>query len=200
MSSQQGFALDPVSQRLLFHDARTANTFKDEPVTSADVRAMYDLVKWAPTSMNTQPLRIAIVASVAARERLVPLMSPGNQQKTATAPMTVILAADTEFHEHLPTVFPHAKDAKNNFADPAQRESFALSQAWLQAGYFILGVRAAGLAAGPMAGFDRSAVDAEFFAELPWKSFCVVNIGKPGPDAWFERNPRHDHDVAILEL
>lgn len=199
MGSVTQLALEPSAQNLLFYEARTANTFTDEPVSAADVRAIYDLIKWAPTSMNTQPLRLVIVASGSARERLVPLMSPGNQPKTATAPMTVILAADTEFHEHLPVVFPHAKDAKNNFTDPAQRESFALGQAWLQAGYFILGVRAAGFAAGPMAGFDKTAVDAEFLADRPWKSFCIVNIGKPGADAWFERNPRHDHEVAILE-
>ena len=200
MNTRLHLALDPAAQDLLFREARTANTFTDEAVSVADVRAIYDLVKWAPTSMNTQPLRMVVVASVAARERLVPLMSPGNQPKTAAAPMTVILAADTEFHEHLPTVFPHAKDAKNNFADPVQRETFALSQAWMQAGYFILGVRAAGFAAGPMGGFDKPAVDAEFLAGRPWKSFCVVNIGKPGPDAWFDRNPRLDHEVAILEI
>jgi 3-hydroxypropanoate dehydrogenase len=200
METRSHLALDSSAQDLLFHEARTANTFTDEAVSVADVRAIYDLVKWAPTSMNTQPLRMVVVASVAARERLVPLMSPGNQPKTAAAPMTVILAADTEFHEHLPTVFPHAKDAKNNFADPVQRETFALSQAWMQAGYFILGVRAAGFAAGPMGGFDKPAVDAEFLAGRPWKSFCVVNIGKPGPDAWFDRNPRLDHEVAILEI
>lgn len=200
MDTRLHLALDQTAQDLLFHEARTANTFTDEAVSVADVRAIYDLVKWAPTSMNTQPLRMVVVASAPARERLVPLMSPGNQPKTATAPMTVILAADTEFHEHLPIVFPHAKDAKNNFADPTQREAFALSQAWLQAGYFILGVRAAGFAAGPMGGFDKPAVDAEFLAGRSWKSFCVVNIGKPGPDAWFDRNPRHDHEVAILEV
>jgi 3-hydroxypropanoate dehydrogenase len=200
MDTRLHLDLDQSAQDLLFHEARTANTFTDQAVSVADVRAIYDLVKWAPTSMNTQPLRMVVVASVSAKERLVPLMSPGNQPKTATAPMTVILAADTEFHEHLPTVFPHAKDAKNNFADPTQREAFALSQAWMQAGYFILGVRAAGFAAGPMGGFDKPAVDAEFLAGRPWKSFCVVNIGKPGPDAWFDRNPRHDHEVAILEV
>jgi len=200
MDTRLHLDLDQSAQDLLFHEARTANTFTDQAVSVADVRAIYDLVKWAPTSMNTQPLRMVVVASVSAKERLVPLMSPGNQPKTATAPMTVILAADTEFHEHLPTVFPHAKDAKNNFADPTQREAFALSQAWMQAGYFILGVRAAGFAAGPMGGFDKPVVDAEFLAGRPWKSFCVVNIGKPGPDAWFDRNPRHDHEVAILEV
>jgi 3-hydroxypropanoate dehydrogenase len=199
LNPRSNFALEPSALDLLFCEARTANTFTDEPVSAADVRAIYDVTKWAPTSMNTQPLRLVIVAAGSARERLVPLMSPGNQPKTATAPMTVILAADTEFHEYLPTVFPHAKDAKNNFADPAQREAFALSQAWMQAGYFILGVRAAGFAAGPMGGFDKPAVDSEFLSDRPWKSFCVVNIGKPGPDAWFERNPRHAHDVAILE-
>jgi len=195
--SDSPYVLDATAQDLLFRTARTANTFTDEPVSVDVVRAVYDLVQWAPTSMNTQPLRIVVVESEEARARLVPLMSPGNQPKTATAPLTVILAADTEFHEQLPRVFPHAKDAKDNFTDPAGRERFALNQAWLQAGYFILGVRAAGYAAGPMGGFDAAGVDAEFLAGRPWKSFLVVNIGRPGADAWFQRNPRLEAEEVI---
>jgi len=191
--------IDPHVQDLLFREARTANTFTDEPVTPAQVRGIWDLTKWAPTSMNCQPLRMVIVASSSARERLVPLMSPGNQAKTATAPISVILAADVDFHEHLPAVFPNSPGAKDTFPDPAARERFALGQAWLQAGYFIVGIRAAGLAAGPMGGFDQAAVNEAFLADRPWKSFLVVNIGKPGPDAWFPRNPRLADDIVIVE-
>src|SRR4051812_10571029 len=106
-------ALDPAAQDLLFRDARTANTFTDEPVSDEQIKAIYDLVKWAPTSMNTQPLRVLLVRSREARDRLVTHMSDGNKAKTGTAPLVAILAADTDFHEHLPTVFPHAPNAKD---------------------------------------------------------------------------------------
>jgi hypothetical protein len=81
------------AQRLLFHEARTANAFTDEPVTDEQIRAIYELVKWAPTAANTQPLRLVVVRSPEAKERLLPLMAEGNRDKTAAAPVTVILAA-----------------------------------------------------------------------------------------------------------
>ncbi len=153
-------ALDQGAQHLLFRDARTANTFTDEPVADEQVRAIYDLVKWAPTSMNTQPLRVTLVRSDQARERLVRHMSPGNQAKTAAAPLVAVLSADRAFHEHLPTQFPHFPGAKDVFADTSVREATASFNAALQVGYFIVGVRAAGLAAGPMTGMDAGAVEA----------------------------------------
>lgn len=193
-------ALDPVAQDLLFRDARTANTFTDEPVTEEQLQAIYDLAKWAPTAMNSQPLRLVAVRSKEARERLVGYMAEGNRAKTATAPLTVILAADVDFHEHLPRVFPHAPGLKDNFNDEQARAGLAGKQAWLQAGYFILAIRAAGLAAGPMSGFDAAGVDADLLAGTTLRSFAVVNIGQPGPDAWMQRNPRLEHNEVISVL
>ncbi|MGV1035905.1 MAG: malonic semialdehyde reductase [Candidatus Nanopelagicales bacterium] len=193
-------ALDPVAQDLLFRDARTANTFTDEPVTDEQLQAIYDLAKWAPTAMNSQPLRLVVVRSEEARERLLGYMAEGNRAKTATAPLTVILAADVDFHEHLPRVFPHAPGLKDNFSDEQARAGLAGKQAWLQAGYFILAIRAAGLAAGPMSGFDSAGVDADLLAGTTLRSFAVVNIGQPGPDAWMQRNPRLDHDEVVTTL
>ncbi|MBP7972523.1 MAG: malonic semialdehyde reductase [Candidatus Nanopelagicales bacterium] len=193
-------ALDPVAQDLLFRDARTANTFTDEPVTEEQLQAIYDLAKWAPTAMNSQPLRLVAVRSKEARERLVGYMAEGNRAKTATAPLTVILAADVDFHEHLPRVFPHAPGLKDNFNDEQARAGLAGKQAWLQAGYFILAIRAAGLAAGPMSGFDAAGVDADLLAGTTLRSFAVVNIGQPGPDAWMQRNPRLEHKEVVSVL
>lgn len=182
--------IDTEAQALLFREARTANSFSDEPVTDEQIAALYELVKWAPTAMNGQPLRVVLVRSDAAKARLLTHLSPGNQTKTASAPLVAILAADTEWHENLPTVFPHAPTAKDMFADAARREAVARSQAWLQTGYFILGVRALGLAAGPMTGYNAAGVDADLLAGTALKSIAVVNIGKPGEDAWFPRSPR----------
>jgi 3-hydroxypropanoate dehydrogenase len=192
-------ALSPDAQALLFREARTANTFTDQPVTDEQVAAIYDLVKYGPTAMNTQPLRIVLVRQGEARDRLLKVMSDGNRDKTADAPLVAILAADTEFHENLPRTFPHFPGAKDAFADPAAREQAAKFNATLQIGYFLVGVRAAGLAVGPMGGFDAKALDAEFFAGTSLKSLLVVNLGHPGENAWFDRLPRLHHDEVVLE-
>ena len=192
-------ALSPEAQSLLFRDARTANAFTDEPVTDEQVAAIYDLVKYAPTAMNTQPLRIVLVRDGEPRERLLKHMADGNRDKTANAPLVAILAAATDFHEHLPRTFPHFAGARDLFADDSAREEAARFNATLQAGYFFLGVRAAGLAAGPMGGFDAAGVDADFFADSTLKSLVVVNIGRPAENAWFDRLPRLEHDEVVLE-
>ncbi|GHF67627.1 3-hydroxypropanoate dehydrogenase [Amycolatopsis bartoniae] len=185
-------------QDLLFREARTANSFSDEPVSDEQIQAIYDLVKWAPTSMNTQPLRALVVRTPEGKERLLPHMSEGNRAKTASAPVTVVLAADTDFHENLPKTFPHKPDAKDMFAGSEEaREGFARLNSLLQVGYFIIGVRAAGLAAGPMTGFDAAGVDKEFFADRKWKSLVVVNVGRPGANPWFDRLPRLDYDEVV---
>lgn len=193
--------LDGEAQDLLFREARTANAFSDAPVTDEQVRAIYDLVKWGPTALNGQPLRMLLVRSDEARARLLPHLSGGNVAKAAGAPLVTVLAYDADFHENLPRVFPHAPQAKDWFEGDEKAESRAESareNAWLQAGYFILGVRAAGLAAGPMGGFDEVGVDAEFFGDRSWRSFLVVNIGRPAAQgAWFERLPRLDADDVI---
>ncbi|MEA2462097.1 MAG: 3-hydroxypropanoate dehydrogenase [Actinomycetota bacterium] len=186
-------ALDRAAQDLLFRAARTANTFTAEPVTGEQIRAIHDLVKYGPTAFNAQPLRVVLLRSAGARQRLLPHLSPANRNKTAAAPLAVILAADTAFHEHLPRVFPHRPEARQWFDGPGNaetREAQARFNAALQIGYFIVGVRAAGLAAGPMAGFDPAGVDAEFFPDGRLLSLLVVNLGQPGPEAWHDRLPR----------
>lgn len=191
-------ALGPEAQDLLFRQARTANTFTDEPVTEAQVRAIHDLIRYGPTAYNSQPLRIVLVRTARGRERLLPHMGRSNRAKTATAPLVAILAADTGFHEHLPSVFPHRPQVRDWFVDQyPTREEHARFNAALQIGYFLLGVRAAGLAAGPMAGFDRAGVDREFFDGTGYRSMLVVNIGRPGPDAWRERLPRLSYEQII---
>ncbi len=191
--------LDPAAQDLLFREARTANTFTDQPVTDEQIAAIYDLVKYGPTAMNAQPLRVVLVRHGETREKLLKHMGGSNRDKTANAPLVAILAADTDFHEHLDRTFPHFPGAKDTFTDAAGREQMARFNATLQVGYFLLGVRAAGLAAGPMAGFDAAAVDEDFFAGTALKSLLVVNLGHPGENAWFDRLPRLEHDEVVLE-
>ncbi|MGW1429841.1 malonic semialdehyde reductase [Streptomyces sp. NPDC002431] len=193
-------ALDPTAQDLLFREARTANTFSDEPVTDEQVQAIYDLVKFGPTAFNQSPLRVVLVRSDDARARLVNHMAEGNQAKTSTAPLVAILATDNEFHEELPALLPHFPQAKDAFfSERPVRESSAALNGALQAAYFIIGVRAAGLAAGPMTGFDAAGIEKEFL-DGDHSLLMVVNIGKPGEDAWFPRLPRLSYDEVITTV
>lgn len=194
------FVLEPAAQDLLFREAHTAHTFTDEPVTEEQIQAIYDLVKYGPTAFNQSPLRITLVRSAEARERLVKHMSEGNRPKTATAPLVAILSADHEFHEELPRLCPGFPQAKDLFYSerPAREQSSRLNSA-LQAAYFIVGLRAAGLAAGPMNGFDHVGVQQEFLDD-DHAPFLIVNIGRPGPDAYRPRAPRFDAGEVITTV
>lgn len=184
-------ALSEDAQNLLFREARTANSFTDQLVSTDQIEAIYELVKFGPTAMNNQPLRLLLVQSDEGRERLAPHMSEGNRAKTAAAPLVAVLAADTDFHDRLPEHFPHFAEARDMFVGKDDfRADHAEFNAALQIGYFIVGVRAAGLAAGPMGGFDKEGIDGEFFAGTALKSQLVVNIGHPAEDAWLDRLPR----------
>ncbi len=136
--------LHPEAHAQLFTDARTANTFTDEPVTDEQLRAIFELAKFPPTAANTQPLRVLFVRQGEARERLVARMNEGNQAKTRIAPVVAVLAVDTDFHEFIPKVFPVRPEMRDHFAaDPEGREQMARFNAALQIGYFLLAVRAA---------------------------------------------------------
>jgi 3-hydroxypropanoate dehydrogenase len=193
-------AISPQVQDLLFRDARTGYAFTDEPVSDDEMRAIYDLIKWAPTSMNSQPLRIVLVRTPEARARLLGHVSEGNKAKTASAPLVAVLAADLDFHEELPKIFPVNPGARNGFANEERRERAAVFNASLQIGYFLIGVRAAGLVAGPMGGFDADGVAAEFFPDGRHKALLVVNIGHPADSAFRPRLPRLDFDEVVATV
>ena len=194
------FVVDDAALDTLFREARTANTFTDEPVSIDQVREIVTLAGLGPTAMNNQPLRVLVVTEES-RERLLPLMAEGNREKTASAPVALVLAADPRFHDRLPEHFPPFPGARDMFeSQPEQRERDAEFNAALQIGYLTVAIRAAGLAAGPMGGFDREGVDREFFAESGWRSLVVMNVGHPGEDAWQERLPRIAFEDAVEVL
>jgi 3-hydroxypropanoate dehydrogenase len=190
MPSTSPLAIDPASADLLFRDAHTAYSFTDEPVSDAELAGIYELMRHAPTAMNSQPLRIVFVRSPQAKARLLPLLAEGNRPKSDSAPVVAILAADTDFHEHLPRLLPMVPGARDSFDAEEKRVKHARFNATLQAGYFILAVRAVGLDAGPMAGFNSAGIDAEFFANTSLRSLLVVNIGHVAEGGNF---PRKDH-------
>ncbi|QKW31336.1 malonic semialdehyde reductase [Streptomyces seoulensis] len=192
------YALSPEARELLFTEARTAFKFTDDPVSDEQLRAVWDLFKWAPTASNVNPLRVLYVRTPEAKERLLPLLAPPNQPKSASAPVVAVLAMDTGFTEYLPTLFPAIPQLKDAFeANPALREENASFNSALQAAYFLLAVRAVGLAAGPMKGFDAKGVDEEFFPDGRWRSILVVNIGTPAEDAWAARLPRLEYEQTV---
>lgn len=180
----------------LFRTARTQNTYQDRPIEDAQLRALYDLLKWGPTSANMSPARFVFVKSPAAKEKLRPALSEGNLAKTMAAPVTAIVAYDEDFHEKLPYLFPHT-DAKAWFDGPREnRHDAAFRNGSLQGAYLILAARSLGLGAGPMSGFDNAKVDAAFFAGTTVKSNFLVNLGYGDSAGLFPRSPRLSFDEA----
>ncbi|GAB2972603.1 malonic semialdehyde reductase [Nocardioides montaniterrae] len=192
--------LDERGRHIVFTGARTVNSFSEEPVTDEQLADIYDLLKWTPTAANTQPLRVLFVRTPEGKERLLKHMADGNRDKTEGAPVTAVLAYDTRFHEHVPTVFPINPGMADALeANEEMRHGMGNFSAAIQVGAFLLATRAAGLAAGPMAGFDKDGVDADFFADGRLKSLLVVNIGHPAEEgAWFGRLPRLEAEDAVL--
>jgi len=183
----------------LFREARTQNGFIDKPVSDEQLRALYELMKWGPTTMNSQPGRLVFLRSKAGKEKLAPALSPGNLDKTMKAPVTAIIAYDLRFYENLPRTFPNNPNAKSAFegeAKAAHVQTTALRNGSLQGAYLILAARALGLDCGPMSGFDNAKVDAAFFPDGRIKSNFLCNLGYGDPSKVFPRNPRLAFDEA----
>jgi 3-hydroxypropanoate dehydrogenase len=198
-SGQPVRVAEPLDQAVLdqlFLEAHTQRLWLDRPLSDDVLRKAYDLARMAPTSGNCQPLRIHFVRSPAAKEKLRACLSEGNVKQTMAAPATAIFAADFEFYEFLPRLYPQA-DARSWYAgnETAIRDGAQLN-ATLQAGYFILAARSLGLDCGPMGGFDRAKTDAAFFAGTSWKSLFICNLGYGDPAGYRPRNPRLDFSEA----
>jgi 3-hydroxypropanoate dehydrogenase len=180
----------------LFRKARTVHAFKPVPVTDELIHKLYDLVKWGPTAYNAQPARYVFVRSEEGKAKLKPAVSSGNTAQTLAAGVTVIVAHDTRFYEHLPTQFP-AYDAKPFFEKSAEAAAAtAFRNSSLQGAYLILAARALGLDCGPMSGFDNAKVDEAFFAGTSIKSNFLVNLGRGDPASIFPRSPPLGFDEA----
>lgn len=188
--------IDDASLDTLFRTARSYNGFTDAPVTEADIRAIYELVKMGPTSANMSPARFVWLLSQESKEKLAAFTSGTNAAKIVKAPATVIIAMDLDFNAELPWLFPHAPGAKDWFgADRDARHSHAFRNSTLQGAYFLLAARALGFDTGPMSGFDNAKVDAAFFADRPnLKSNFLSTIGHGDPSSIFDRLPRPEFE------
>lgn len=186
--------LDTAALDQLFRNARSYNGYLDTPVSNAQLDAVWELMKYGPTSANCLPARIIWCVSEEAKQKLAALAMPANGEKILSAPATAIIGMDLEFYENLPELFPHT-DARSWFVgNDALIEKTAFRNSSLQGGYFILAARALGLDAGPMSGFDNDAVDAAFFAGSTIKSNFISTIGYGDPATIFDRSPRPAFD------
>lgn len=193
--------LDAQALDQLFNAGRSHNRWTAEPVDDALLRQAYELAALGPTSMNCEPARFVFLKTEASRARLLPALSPGNVDKTRAAPVTVIIATDTRFYEHLPQLFPHMPTAKDMFANNAElSQSTAFRNATLTGGYFILAARSLGLDCGPMSGFDPAKVNAEFFPDGRYQANFLINIGHGDDSQLFPRQPRLSFEQAVTVL
>jgi len=193
-------AIDAASRDRLFTAARTFNDWRPQPISSHTLRAVYDLMKMAPTSANCSSARILFITTPEGKERLKPTLMAGNVDKTMAAPVTAIIGQDMEFYEKLPTLFPHA-DARSWFAgNPELIATTAFRNATLQGAYLIMAARAMGLDCGPMSGFDNAALDREFFPDGVVKSNFLINLGYGDPEKLFPRSPRLSFEDACQIL
>ena len=182
--------LDDHALDVLFREARTKWEFTDEPVRDEDLKAIYELMIMGPTSANCLPARLVFVRSAEGKQKLRPALSAGNVDKVMAAPVTVILAQDPLFYQHLPKLFPHA-DAKAWFSgNPDLAEETAFRNSTLQGAYFMLAARAVGIDCGAMSGVDRAKVDRAFFTQNGWKSNFLINLGHGVKEHPFPRLPK----------
>jgi 3-hydroxypropanoate dehydrogenase len=188
--------IDQAAIETLFLAARTQNKWTDQPVSEAELRQIYDILKFGSTSANCSPARFVFVTSKEGKEKLAPALSSGNLEKTMAAPVCVIVGTDMEFYEKLPQLFPHA-DARSWFtSSPALAEETAFRNGTLQGAYLTIAAKLVGLDVGSMSGFDKAKVDEAFFAGTKVKSNWLVNLGHGDPSGVFGRLPRLSFEEA----
>jgi 3-hydroxypropanoate dehydrogenase len=186
--------LNDIALDQLFRTARSYNGYTDKPVSHEQLDAIWELMKFGPTSANMLPARIVWCESEEAKSKLASFASEANKAKIMSAPVTAIIGMDMEFYEQLPELFPPA-DARSWFVgNDALIELSAMRNSSLQGAYLIMAARALGLDTGPMSGFDNAAVDAEFFAGTTFKSNFITTVGYGEPTSVFGRLPRPGFD------
>jgi len=184
----------------LFSEARTHSAWLPEPVPVELLRKVYELARLGPTSANGSPARFVFLTTAGAKALLEPVLAHGNVDKTMAAPVTVIIAWDTEFHEHLPGLFPQADMRSYFVGNKPLTEENVFRNSSLQAAYFILAARALGLDCGPMSGFDAAKLNAAFFPDGKWKVNLLCNLGYGDPSKLHPRNPRLNFEEASVTL
>ena len=197
----QGLTADDTTLQLLFTEARTHYGWQDRDVSEDTLKAMYEIAKMGPTSMNQQPMRIIFIRSGEAKDRLEPCLFDANRPKMRSAPVTAIIAFDLNFFEELPKLFPPNPNAQDIFSGNATAAQVnAFRNGTLQGAYVMLAARAVGLDVGAMSGFDNAKVDEEFFHGTSLKSNFLINLGYADTSKIFRRLPRLTYDDVCQTL
>lgn len=191
---------DPATLDLILRSARSYDTFTDSPVSDETLAAIWDLMKWGPTSANALPARILFLRTPEAKERLRPALAANNVEKTLASPVVALVAHDLRFFEYLPRLFPAAPTARSWFDGKPNAEITAFRNGTLQGAYLMMAARAVGLDCGPMSGFDNAKVDAEFFPDGRLKSNFLCNLGYGDSSNLTDRAPRLAFDEACSLL
>ena len=193
---------DPIDAALerLFFKPRSYSVWSDRAVPDELLRRLYDIVKFGPTTANSQPSRFLFLKSAEAKKRLEPAIDAVNLKKTVTAPVVALIAYDLRFFEYLAVMYPHRPQARSWYEGKPDLERTALRNSSLQGAYFILAARALGLDCGPMSGFSEDKVNREFFPDGRFRAnfLCALGYAAAAPD--YPRLPRHEFDVACRFL
>ena len=187
----------------IFRTARTQNGWQPKPVSDDQIKALYELMKWGPTTGNSQPGRLVFLRTQAAKERLKPHLSPANQDKSMAAPVVAIIAFDLAFYENIPRVFPHRPEMKNLYVGDDKKamvETTALRNSSLQGAYLMIAARAMGLDCGPMSGYNAAGVDKEFFSGTNFKTNFICSLGHGDATKVMGRLPRLPFDEVCTML
>lgn len=193
------FLINDDALDLLFREAQSANRYSDYVVSDQELQEVWDVVKWGPTGLNAQPLRIIPVRDGEAKAALLATVRDSNIAKVDSAPVNLILAFDPDYHEYIADQHINgAALAPGLAAKPEMRAQVARNNAWLQAGFLIVGLRARGFVVGPMGGFDADGIKAQLLAGTNLVPFLILGVGKPGEDAFYPRGPRLESSSVIL--
>lgn len=185
----------------IFRSARSHNRWTGEGISNVQIEAIYDLLRWGPTSANCSPARFVFCKSQASRDKLADCVSQGNKEKVRTAPLVVIIGMDRKFYDKIPQLFPHNPSARDWFAhDEKVAQETAFRNSTLQGAYLMIAARSLGLDCGPMSGFDKAAVNEAFFADSDIEVNFLCAIGHGDADAIFPRHPRLSFDEACTLL
>ncbi|SDN75951.1 3-hydroxypropanoate dehydrogenase [Actinomyces ruminicola] len=198
--SSHNTAVSDDALAVLFTNARTARSFRDEPAAIEQVRRAYDNARWAPTALNSQPMRLDLLASPESRQRLVPLMAGINQEPVLGAPLALIVSADLALEQSMRELGAPEQMLQRLAGSLEMRQGLARDSALIQLGYLVLALRAEGLDVGVMTGADLPGIDAEFHADRPWQAIAVVIVGHADADAYRPRAARHDFDAVSQVL
>lgn len=193
------FLINDGALDLLFREAQSVNRYSDYVVRDDELAEVWDVVKWGPTGLNTQPLRIIPVRSGEDKAALLTAVRDSNIGKVQSAPVNLVLAFDPDYHTYIAEQHINgAALAPGMAANPEMRLEVARNNAWLQTGFLIVGLRARGLVVGPMGGFDAEVVRRELLGGTNLVPFLILGVGKPGDDAVYPRGPRLETSTVIL--